>query len=294
MINSLYFRTFVALSETKSFIATAKKLHMTQPGVSQHLKHLEEYYGVILIERKGKFFQLTEAGRKLNQHCHQFFVDHERFKATITEDHPTKGICHIASPGSFGLMLYTFLLDLNKKHTDLVIHFTVSPNTGVVQGLLEDRYHLGFVSVNISEPMLETSKISQEKLLLVAPKKAKITNFADIKKLGFIAHPDGYHYASRLLQENFPKEFSSIDAIPLKGFINQANRILDPVVAGLGFSVLPEYAVKASAQQKSVQVIAFKRPVVDPIHVVVKRSVRLPERYRFLIEKIKIHIRSLL
>ena len=56
MFNALYFRTFISLVETGSFTQTARKLDMTQPGVSQHVRKLEEYFCLPLLLRKGKRF----------------------------------------------------------------------------------------------------------------------------------------------------------------------------------------------------------------------------------------------
>ena len=38
---------------------------MTQPGVSQHIKKLEQQLGAALLARYGKSFELTEAGQRL-------------------------------------------------------------------------------------------------------------------------------------------------------------------------------------------------------------------------------------
>ncbi len=59
MLNPSFLKTFIALVETKSFTKTAEILHMTQPGVSQHVKWMEDYFGEPLIVREGKKFELT-------------------------------------------------------------------------------------------------------------------------------------------------------------------------------------------------------------------------------------------
>ena len=63
MINTDWLRTFSVLAETRSFIAAAKQLHMTQPGVSQHLAKLEDYLGQALVVREGRHFELTPRGK---------------------------------------------------------------------------------------------------------------------------------------------------------------------------------------------------------------------------------------
>ena len=53
---------FIAIVEESSFSAAARKLHMTQPPLSQQLKSLEEELGVSLIERTTKKILPTKAG----------------------------------------------------------------------------------------------------------------------------------------------------------------------------------------------------------------------------------------
>src|SRR5690554_6213556 len=64
MFNALYFRTFITLVETGSFTRTAEHLEMTQPGVSQHVRKLEQYLDKSLLDRQGRRFTLTEAGKR--------------------------------------------------------------------------------------------------------------------------------------------------------------------------------------------------------------------------------------
>jgi len=59
------FKTFLVLSETKSFTATGKRLHVVQSTVSNRVKDLENYYGKQLFTRENKNVELTSAGRQL-------------------------------------------------------------------------------------------------------------------------------------------------------------------------------------------------------------------------------------
>jgi DNA-binding transcriptional LysR family regulator len=60
--------TFYTLAQVKSFTKTAEKLNITQPAVSQHIKYLEEMYGVSLIKKEGRKTSLTEEGKILYEH----------------------------------------------------------------------------------------------------------------------------------------------------------------------------------------------------------------------------------
>ncbi|EHH2535403.1 LysR family transcriptional regulator, partial [Vibrio parahaemolyticus] len=51
MLNPIWLNTFKALVDVGHFTKTAELLHMTQPGVSQHINKLEAACGYPLIKR---------------------------------------------------------------------------------------------------------------------------------------------------------------------------------------------------------------------------------------------------
>lgn len=57
--------TFLTVCELLNYTKAAEALHITQPAVSQHIRCLEEYYGVKLFRYEGKRLRLTEAGALL-------------------------------------------------------------------------------------------------------------------------------------------------------------------------------------------------------------------------------------
>jgi DNA-binding transcriptional LysR family regulator len=58
-------RVFEAAASFRSFSKAAESLHLTQPGVSMHIKELEANAGLALFDRVGKRLYVTEAGEEL-------------------------------------------------------------------------------------------------------------------------------------------------------------------------------------------------------------------------------------
>lgn len=57
--------TFLEVCRDLNFTRAAQRLNLTQPAVSQHIRWLEEAYGVPLFVYRGKKMQLTPAGEML-------------------------------------------------------------------------------------------------------------------------------------------------------------------------------------------------------------------------------------
>jgi len=58
-------RVFEAAASYRSFSKAAESLHLTQPGVSMHIKELETNAGIALFDRVGRRLYVTEAGEEL-------------------------------------------------------------------------------------------------------------------------------------------------------------------------------------------------------------------------------------
>ena len=60
--------TFLVLYEQMNYRRTAEKLNMTQPGVTQHIHYLENYYGVKLFEYDGHMLSRTKNAERLKRY----------------------------------------------------------------------------------------------------------------------------------------------------------------------------------------------------------------------------------
>jgi DNA-binding transcriptional LysR family regulator len=60
-------RIFHAVAQSRSFTRAAEAVHLTQPGISKHIRQMEEELRVSLFDRLGKKVALTQAGEILFQ-----------------------------------------------------------------------------------------------------------------------------------------------------------------------------------------------------------------------------------
>lgn len=78
-------RYFIAIVEERKVSAAAKRLHISQPPLSQQLKAMEEELGSKLVERTGKFLEVTEAGKALYKNALQITQLMEETKTEVKE-----------------------------------------------------------------------------------------------------------------------------------------------------------------------------------------------------------------
>ncbi|MDA8621206.1 LysR family transcriptional regulator [Psychrosphaera sp.] len=267
MINQMWLTTFCNLVDIGHFTKTAEKLYMTQSGVSQHIRKLEAHLEVQLLIRSGKSFTVTSAGRDLYESGKALLKSMNELEARVKDDNKTSGNLSIRSPGSIGLKLYPELLKLQCDFPNLIIDYQFAPNDNIQQLVKAQKVDVGLVTHKNLDPKLSYKAIAQEELVLVAPKGVTINSWESLKKRQFINHPDAAHHANLLLSANFD-EFTSIEQFHLGGFSNQIALILEPVALGLGFTVLPNFAVQAFRSINDVEVQKLPKTVFESIYLV--------------------------
>ncbi len=278
MINPVFLRTFMHLVKTNHFTRTAEQLHMTQPGVSQHIKKLEEYLGTPLLNRYGKSFELTRAGELLYQYGAQQAEAEFDLQQKLAGDDPHAGKCRLACSGSMAMQLYPSLLGLQKQFGELRFSVEAAPKTAIIERIKNNQSDFGIVTQPVNDPMLDSEYLGKDTLCLVLPPKT-VARWQSLRSLGFINHPDGHHYASRVLETNFPDDFNGMDQISESGYINQLGQILLPVAQGLGFTVIPKSSLDAFPFPDQLQSATLEAPVEDEVYLLTKKHKPLPKRY---------------
>lgn len=156
-------QTFLTLCETGNYTATAQKLNMTQPAVSQHIQFLENYYQVVLISGKGKNFSLTEEGKALEEYIRTLYANSERILPLLHR------IKNKVKPLNFGAtltigeyMLPPILYQIFKDDPEINISMFVE-NTHVLQKMLwEGKIDFALLEGHFNQNQFEFKLISNE------------------------------------------------------------------------------------------------------------------------------------
>lgn len=325
MINPVWLDTFITLVETGNFTRTAEQRFMTQPGVSQHLKKLEEACNCELVIRLGKGIQLTEQGQRVYRYAKEQ-QDHEQaFIASLKFDAPYEGKCVVACSGAIAQRIYPALIGLQKQHSALNIHVEVAPRRTILTNIANNTLELGIVTNMPGNENIQSEYLGEETLGLILPSalseavsmqtltllnrvehssagldslplntETLITGYKSaikdiITTLGLINHPDAMHYLQRYFNDCGEAELASINPNKLSqgGYINQLSQILLPVSEGLGFTVLPTSTLNFVSFAHKLTVYQAKNEVTEPLYSVQPPHTALPARYEVVKEVIR-------
>lgn len=289
MLNPLWLKTFQTLVETGHFTHTAEKLFMTQPGVSQHIKKLEQACGYPLIARHNKSFEVTEQGRQVYQYAKQRAKQETDLIASLSQDDAHRGEVAVSCSGALAQLIYPHLLDLQCEFAQLVVKLEVAPNRKIIDDLAEGRADLGLVTHIPLDPRIEAQEIGQETMCLIVPANVDEPITPELLlEIGLIRHPDAEHYLSLYFSQCGDKALAGIDirALRTSGYINQLSQILLPVAKGLGFTVLPHSAFSSFTLRDQLAVHQPKKAVVETLYLVSKKQRAWPARFHTVVDKL--------
>ncbi|MBD1830935.1 LysR family transcriptional regulator [Microcoleus vaginatus GB1-A2] len=191
-----HLRYFIAVADELSFTNAAKRLHISQPPLSNQIQALEAELGVKLFDRKTNPIQLTPAGQAFLEESRATLAQLEQAVNKTQRIHQgelgylTVGFTSSISNGVFPEILRTFRqrypevqLILQEEHSAFLIQRLRDRQTDIVFFYL---YH------EIAEANdLETMSLTQEPLVVVLPKNHPLTaqskiSLSDLKDQEFV------------------------------------------------------------------------------------------------------------
>jgi DNA-binding transcriptional LysR family regulator len=196
-------RAFVAIVECGSISAGARRLRVSQPGLSRQLRALEEICGTALLRRDTHRMNLTEAGRRLLDEAKSILAQAEEADRRLREGHTTlSGQLRVFATVDLGQSVVTrlvsrFLLDHPKVTATLAL--TNRPlhmiqegcDVGILPGKITDESVIARPAGTIALQLAASSVLSKSR---PAPKEP-----ADLQSWPWVSLDGSQFWSSREL-----------------------------------------------------------------------------------------------
>lgn len=101
---------FTNIVEVGTFQGAAKRLHVTQPTISQRIRELEIALGVTLFIRNGPQFHLTPEGRALIDYAHRMLGTADELRHHYQSRNSLQGTVRLGVSNLFGMLCLSDLL----------------------------------------------------------------------------------------------------------------------------------------------------------------------------------------
>ena len=160
--------TFLTVCQTMNFTAAAKKLNITQPAVSQHIRFLEEQYHTSLFLYQNKQLFLTRSGEILHKHLLTMKNDEKAVMAELKSS--STGIESLSlgvtmTIGEYAIVdkLANFLI----HHPEINIHLNYGNTSQLLKLLDNGQISMAIVEGNYPKEVYSHKKYSTEDYIAV-------------------------------------------------------------------------------------------------------------------------------
>lgn len=251
---------FVRVAELGSFTRASSVLEIAQPALSRQVRLLETELHQNLLIRNGRGVVMTDAGKILLDHARGILHQIVRAKEDLDlVRRAPSGRVAIGMPPSISKVL---TLPITTEFRKLMPEASLSISEGLSiiaqDWLLTGRLDIALLYNPSYSPDLETVELFEEELYLISSRihglKLDQLTLKEVSKLPLIipARPN----ALRMLVETKMSEIKSKLNIAFE--IDGVSSILDLVAEGLGYAILPRYAVSDEQREQVFKAVPIK------------------------------------
>jgi DNA-binding transcriptional LysR family regulator len=271
-LNLNYIRIFECVYRTQSMTLAAQELHLTQSGVSQHMKSLEEMLGVQLFDRIKQKLVPTAAGAVLYKQCSKSLGEIEQALFQIKGgDKELSGTIAIGMPIEFGNnVLMPLLSKFCRKNPRVKLKFRLDFASSLNDQLLKGELDFAFVDEYKMDARITTERVYDEVLELCAHEGAINTKVPAknprkfFESLQYVEYQEDepilrMWFAHHLDARNIPLE--------VRATVMDVQGLARLILEGVGAGVLPGHLYQ-KLQQEGHKLHRFKgcgKPLLNAI-----------------------------
>ena len=255
---------FVSLVECENFSLAAKRLHLSQPTISAHLRTLEQELQTRLIVRSTRSFALTQSGQKLYRYALSMLRTQQRaYEAILGGGQETLTVGTSSVPGRW---LLPEALQQYRRHAPTVhAHIVCSDSVDVIEKVAARQLDVGLVGTRTDAPCTFAA-VAADELAVVTPctphfqalarRNAPLRDLLGEPYLMRADHSGTRQEVERLLAE----QGIMPEALRVVATVDDAEILLRCIEQGVGISVLSRSMAESLAKQGRVLIFPVQAP----------------------------------
>lgn len=259
-------RYFAQVVESGSFSKAAQVLHVAQPALSQHVRHMEEDLGVPLLHRSAQGVQATEAGLRLHGHAKRILSEFSEIADSVRGASSTpRGDVRFGLPGTVSEILAVPLIEAAKaRYPDVRIRIVEAMSGYILDWLRKGDIDLAMIYATSDPRGLAFHLGLLEEICLFASAATDPPAGADgdtvrlsgIEGLPLVVPGPG-HGLRELIDTSAQAAGIAVQpAIEIDSY-NQIKKLVD---RGVGFGILPRMAVDREVESGAFRAWQFREP----------------------------------
>lgn len=275
--------SLLKILETGSYTKAAQALSLSQPAVSQHIRQLEESFGVKVFERRNNRLTLTREGELIASYARRMMALYVNLEQELKNEREqvrslTIGITHSAESSTIAEALAAYA----RAYDGLSIRVITNTTDKLFQMLRSYELDFAFMEGAASDPELDSMILDTDSLVLALSPEHPLSrqnsvSIGQLQKEKLILRLPNSNTRA-LFEASLESQNLSIDDFNIIMEIDSVAAIRDLVRRDFGVSVLAKSACMDDVRKGRLNVLPVEGlSMVRQINVVYSKQFQHPE-----------------
>lgn len=169
MLNFNQLRAFHHAAKYMNFTAASKKLFISQPAVSAHIRQLEDISDLKLFKKRGRKIYLTDEGKALYGYTCKIFEFEKEIENLIEDLKELKrGMLRLGTSKSYARYFMPLLITrFREVYPHIKIHLYEGTSSEIMHSLLDFRNEMAVIAMVEDNPDISFIPFSREEVVLI-------------------------------------------------------------------------------------------------------------------------------
>ncbi|MFX0019422.1 MAG: LysR substrate-binding domain-containing protein [Promethearchaeota archaeon] len=300
-MNIEYLRNFIKLTQYKSFSELAKDIPISQSTLSHQISQLEKDFGVLLIERTTKKFEITEAGIILLGYAKKIINLYDSCEQELSKFSVQKFeeivISASSIPGSH--VLPKFITDFRNENPNVDFKILINNSQNSIENLkkgLADFSGIGSF-INYDKDKFDYIHIGTDKLSFICSPGHDLLKDGDnmITLDQLTKYPFVWREHGSGMRDIFKRQFLDYEKLNIKLEMNDNDSIITAVSESNYISIMSEMMANKAEKAGLIKILKIKdHPIIAkrPLYFIKLKEVNELSEFKkkfwnYINEKIK-------
>ena len=280
-------QVFIAVCEEGTMTNAAKRLNMTQPGVSKIITEMENYYEIVLFVRKNRRFYLTAAGKQFLADCRKVTQEFSTLESNARHNQEIKTIT-LGCTSGFG---FSMVADVEKafheKYPKCRLYVRDSSSKTIQEMVILGECNLALIQHSSSDERLHQEVFCRNSLIAVRAPNYTLKSDSEILSIEDLSREN------LILLEKERATRTLIDRVAM-----EKNIVLNPIwtssspsnvkelaARGEGVAILFEIQVRKELSSGKLVQIPTDLQVEKNFYIIYRKDIWLTDEEQYLIQQ---------
>jgi DNA-binding transcriptional LysR family regulator len=282
---------FIAVADARSITGGAPRANLALASASARIKGLEAALGTALLKRGRRGVEPTAAGESLLDHARIIIHNVEALRGDLAAfASGVRASVHLlANTSGLSEHLPKALAAFLREHPDINVDVEERESTDIAAAIATGAADLGFAAEHALPDHVERFLFSEDRLMLVAPRRGEFAgrrqiDFQEVIACDFVGLTN-----SSALQLHIAKHAARLGArLRFRARLRDFDAICQMVATDVGIAVVPEAAARRCARSMPIAIIRIRDPWANRRLAICARSFKaLPRPAKQLVEHLR-------